>query len=326
MNFKRLANMRLDIIILLIIFLFIYPLLVGFNPYYIRVFFYSYLLAIISLAWAVLAVANQISFGHAAFFGLAAYISGILSLHYDYPIIISILIATLGGTFIVGGVVAVTFRLKEVYFALSMLAYAEILKYIVINTPWITGGSEGLLNIPSLGKWVIYGFVINFMNYTVLYYLFLLIMLISVLIINLLMHSRVGYALKAISKDEIAAESCGINVFKYKMIALIISAILTSLAGSIYAHFYRYLYPDTAFSDIWTLFPIIASLFGGYQYTIIGPIFGAIFLNSIKEFIISKMIERGYELIYGGLLAFILLVLRKGVFDWIYERIWGRGQ
>jgi len=322
MILKKYGDVKAIFSILVIVFLFLFPLLIGFNPYFIRVAFYSYLLAVISLAWAILAVANQISFGHAAFFGLAAYISGILSLHYNFPIFLSILIAVLCGTFIIGGVVIVTFKLKEVYFALSMLAYAEILKYIIINTPWITGGSQGLLNIPSLGKLEIFGIVIDFMDYIIVYYLFLIILLVSAYLVNRLMHSKIGYALKAISRDEVAAESCGIDVFKYKVIALIISAVLVSLIGAIYAHFYKYLYPDTAFSDEWSLFPIIASLFGGYQYTIIGPVFGAIFLNSIKEFVISKIIERGYELIYGGLLAFILLVLRKGMFDWIYERIW----
>jgi len=306
---------------LFIILLIIYPLLVGLNPYYVRVMFFSLLLANISMAWSILAVAGQVSFGHAAFFGLAAYVTGLLAVRLGIPPPLSIPVAVLFSTAVVGGVVAVTFRLREVYFALAMLAYAEILKYIVINTPEITGGSLGLLNIPPLGRIELGSEAIDFSKYIPLYYLFLALTFIVAYVMTRIMNSRIGVALKAISRDELAAESCGINVFKYKVIALIVSAIITSSMGAIYAHINRFLYPEVAFSMEWSIFPIIASLFAGYEISILGPAIGAVILYTVKEFFISRLMERGYEIIYGLLLVFVLLVLRKGVLDYIIIKV-----
>ena len=322
-------SLKLALKVAIIVLLLVYPALVGFNPYYIRVMFFSFLLANISMAWSVLAVANQVSFGHAAFFGLAAYTTGLLSTRLGVPPLISIPLTTIAGIVIVGSIVTVTFRLREVYFALAMLAYAEILKYIVINVPEITGGSLGLTHIPLLGKLKLGSITIDFSEYISLYYLLLVILLIITVMLVKLMNSKVGMALKAISKDEIAAESCGINVFRYKVVALIVSAAITSYMGALYAHINRFLYPEVAFSAEWTIFPIIASLFAGYEVSIVGPAVGAIILYTVKEFVISRLMERGYEIIYGIFLVFVLLVLKKGLLDFLLERFsrwWGGGK
>jgi len=296
-------------------FVLLLPLVLSFNPYYLSIFITALILGAVALAWNLLAgVCGQVSFGHAAFFGIGAYASSLLVLKAGWnPFAAMILAACLGvlGALIIG---IPAFRLRGPYFALSILGFAEVLKLLTLNWTGLTEGSQGLFNIPSLPALRIGSLTLDFyVSRATNYYLAALLMLAVYLAIYFLRYSRQGLAMSAVHGDEETAAGIGVPVFRTKMLALIVSAFCTSLMGAFYAHYVHFLNPDSAFDGSWSVMPIVASLFGGMS-TLIGPSIGALLITGLDEFIFKKFFETGHKLFFGILLAVVIVWAPKGLF------------
>jgi branched-chain amino acid transport system permease protein len=298
----------------------ILPFALSFNPYYLSIFISALILGSVSLAWNLLAGGcGQVSFGHAAFFGIGAYASAILVLRAEWnPFLAMICAGMIGviGALIIG---IPAFRLRGPYFALSILGFAEVMKLLTLNLTPLTEGSKGIFNVPSLPSINVGGMVFEFyVSRTTNYYLAAILMFAIYLVIYFLRHSNIGLAMSAVKGDEETAAGIGVPVFRTKIIALTVSAFCTALMGAFYTHYIHFLNPDSAFDGYWSVMPIVGSLFGGIG-TLIGPSIGALVITGLDEFIFKRFFEMGHKLFFGLLLAFVIVWAPVGLLG-----KWGR--
>jgi len=294
---------RSHLIVALVVFVLslIVPAVVQ-TDYVLQVLFRIYLFAALGLAWNLVGgYAGQLSLGHAAYFGAGAYglalFSGRLGISPWIAVLIGVAVA-LGCALLIGGV---SFRLRGPYFVLATIAFAEVLRLIAKNLPNVTGGDVGV-QVPGL----FYGNV-NRAFYWAAVTLAALAFATTVAISR----ARFGYYLMAIREDEDAALSVGIGPARTKLVALLVSAALTALAGALYASLFLYIVPDQVLSiDVSNEIAIVAML--GGAGTVLGPIVGSVVLESASE-MFKNVFKEAHLLIYGVLLVVVVLFLPEGI-------------
>ena len=285
----------------------------------IIIFFYAYL----GQSWNVLGgYAGQFSFGHAAFFGIGAYTSTLLYINLGVSPWIGMWLGGVAGLLfgMFCGFLSFRYMLKGPFFALVMLAFAEMLRLIADNWDAV-GAAIGIL-IPLKGNSLP---DFQFLSKIPYYYIMLALMIASIGVGSLLHHSKLGYYLQAIREDEDAAEALGVNIFRYKMIAMGISAFMTALGGTFYAQYLLYIDPEITFGVSISIEILLRPIVGGAG-TIFGPILGSFILTPLSE--ISKMIFRGYTgvhlIFYGMILVVVIIFLPRGlaglIEDWWRKR------
>lgn len=264
------------------------------------------ILLYISLAssWNILGgYTGQVNLGHSAFFGLGAIATRLLWFA-GWKILLGM---------VVGGALAIVFaliigspafKLRGAYFTIGTLALGQILFATVGNL------------FPQISSMPVQDLI----SYTLVtrYYLFLAIALITVLVAYLIANSRLGLGMMAVREQEDAAESLGVNAFKHKLFALVISAFLAGLAGGAFAFFQIGYYPQYPFSPIWTLDSTMMAYIGGTG-TILGPIIGAIFFVVLKE-VLSLNLAEFHPTVFGVLFILVVLFLPGG-FMGLWKRI-----
>ncbi len=291
---------------LLFVFLIIaiFPWLVGGNEYYISILIFLGINGIITMGLSLLmGYTGQISLGHAGFFGLGAYSSGILTTQYS----IHPLAAFLAGIFL-SAIIAFlvgkpTLRLKGHYMAVATLGIGEILFIVFNELSPLTGGPSGLSGIPTL---TFMGYSLEGARYLYLVWGFvILLLLFSLNVIN----SRVGRALRAVHGSEIAANAMGVDASRYKVQVFVLSAVYASIAGSLYAHFVTFISPRS-FSLMFSLLLLMMVVVGGAE-TIWGALLGATVLTLLPEYL--RGLEDFEVLAYGGILMGVLLFMPQGI-------------
>lgn len=284
------------------------PFVLSFNPYYLSIFVSALILGSVSMAWNFLAGGcGQVSFGHAAFFGIGAYASALLVMKLNWNPFLAMLGAAIIG--VVGALIIgiPAFRLRGPYFALSILGFAEVTKLLTLNLTNLTEGSKGIFNISALPPIHLGSIIFEFyISRTTNYYFAALLMSAIYLVIYLFRHSNTGLAMSAVRGNEETAAGIGVPVFRTKIIALIVSAFCTALMGAFYVHYVHFLDPDSAFDGYWSVMPIVGSLFGGIG-TLIGPSIGALIITALDEFLFKRFFETGHKLFFGLLLAIVIV-------------------
>src|SRR4030066_911316 len=289
------------------------PFLIS-NSYIINVLIITMLFAVLSGAWNILGgYTGQFSMGHAAFFGIAAYTSTILFRDWGISPWIGMFIG-FGISMVIGLSTGVLFfRLKGPYFTFVTIAFAETLRILFINLTPLTGGANGL-NLPFLGN-----SPINFQfSGRTPFYMIMLLLLVSVIFFTYkIRNSRTGLRFIAIREDEKAAQSLGINVLNYKLLALTASVFFVSIAGTFYAQFMLFIDPESTMSLNLSLLIALPAIIGG-SGSILGPILGSFLLRPIAE-ITRAFLGGSYAgaslLIYGIILILTLLYLPNGITD-----------
>ncbi|MBZ4683350.1 MAG: branched-chain amino acid transport system permease protein [Fusobacteriaceae bacterium] len=240
-------------------------------------------------------IMGYLSLGHAGFMAIGAYTSAILTTQYNFPILVSVIIsAILAGFF--GFIIGFpTLRLKGDYLAIVTLGFGEIIRIIILNMS-ITGGAKGYPGIPGIRG--LSGFFIG-----------LIFAIITVIIITNIALSAEGRALLSIRENEIAAESMGVNITRYKIKAFIIGSLFAGLAGGLYAHLIQYVKPDN-FSLYKTVDILLMVVLGG-SGSITGSILAAIALTSISELL--REFSEYRMLIYPLMLIILMLVRPNGI-------------
>ncbi len=255
-------------------------------------------------AWNILGgYAGQLSFGHAVFFGIGAYVSSILlSRHGIIPWIGAPLGAALAAalSLVIG---YATFRLRRHFFALATLALGEIVRISFLNWDYV-GAAIGLY-LPLK-----YRGTLPYMMWDGKgpYYLLALVLLaVATVVIAVIDRSRMGIYLKAINHDEDAAQAFGLDTFRYKQWAIATSAALTALAGSLYAQYVLYIDPYTVMSARISLLVVVIAMIGG-RGTIAGPILGGAFIMLLTEYSRSALgkFGQGYDFALLGLVVMLL--------------------
>jgi len=253
----------------------------------------------------VVGYTGLISLGHAAFFAIGAYTSGILTTKLAIPSIIALGAGVLISSLIAWLIGFSVLAMRGYYLAMGTMALSAIVYTLLVSLQGLTGGATGLRDVPSFS---IFGF--SFDN-TIHYYYFVWGIVILIIICCLrIVKSPFGTALIAIHGDEVAAGTVGVDCPKYKTTILVFSSICASLAGSLYSHYMGFLAPDDF--NIFTSIHVLIMIFLGGAGTIYGPILGAIFLKLLPE--ITYMFH-DYELLANGLILILVLVfVPKGLF------------
>src|SRR5262245_46216811 len=271
----------------------------------------TYLWAGLALAWNIAGgYAGLISFGHAAFFGIGAYTSTILSVQFDITpwvgIWVGAALSTLFGTLLA----LICARLRGPFFILSTLAASEVVRIGALNWATLTGGPEGLsiMPVPSLLNMV-------FASKTTYAILMLGYFLVVYVITKLIDGSRYGFYLRAVRDDEDAASAAGINPLFMRASAMGLSAFLTSVGGSLFAQYFLYLDPTHVISpELSFQFALLPAL-GGLG-TAIGPVLGAFAITPLSELLRSHLGDAvaGLHLaIYGAAVILVMLYFPGGM-------------
>jgi ABC-type branched-subunit amino acid transport system ATPase component/ABC-type branched-subunit amino acid transport system permease subunit len=271
--------------------------------------------AMLSVAWNILCgYSGYFSFGHAAFWGLGAYTVALGMLHFDLSPWITIPAgAVVGG--LAGALIGFpTFRLRGHYFALAMLAYPLATLYVF---QWL-----GYQEIPLPMKREAPILYMQFANPRAYVSLALGMLVISLLISLRIENSRFGMSLFAIKQNEPAAEAAGINTWRWKMLALMLSGALAAMAGGLYAVVLLVVTPEAVFGMLVSAQALILALFGGVG-TLWGPVIGAVVLVPLAEGLNAKLgnVLPGIQgVVYGVAIIAIILSAPEGVYWKVRDR------
>jgi len=288
------------------LFLLLLPLMTK-DPYLLRIIIFSSIFAIFAASWDLLSgFTGQMNFGHALFFGVAAYTSALLNLRLGIPpwltIPLGALMAVMAG--LVVGIPCL--RLRGPYLALATLAFPIILMGIIFTIPDITGGELGVSGIKPLAS-----------SRIASYYICVILMLGLGLIMWKIGDSKIGIIFHAIREDEVAVRASGINTTRYKLLAFSLSGFFAGIAGGLYTHFIRIAGPSTLEVSL-SFQAIIWAIFGGVV-TIYGPIAGVFILYPLMEFL--RILPEIRTLLFGLTVVIILLFMPEGLTTWVRDKM-----
>jgi len=288
------------------LFLLFFPA-VSQDPYLLRILILSSIFAIFAASWDLLSgFTGQMNFGHALFFGVAAYAAALLNLHAHLPpwgsIPLGALAAVLAGLII--GIPCL--RLKGTYLALTTLAFPIILSGIVFAIPQVTGGELGISGLQRLSGSRITD-----------YYIAVVLMLGLCTIMWKITQSNTGLIFHAIREDELAARTAGINTTRYKLLAFCLSGFFAGISGGLYAHFMRIAGPANL--EITMSFTVVIwAIFGGVV-TIYGPIGAVFILFPLLE--LFHFWPKLRMLMFALVILLILLYMPDGLLPWVRDKI-----
>jgi branched-chain amino acid transport system permease protein len=247
---------------------------------------------------------GYVSFGHVAFFGMGSYTTAILVVKgMAWPL-----------AAVAGGVMAVVLafvigwpclRLKGPYFAIAMLGLNEVLRVMASYFEGLTGGGLGL-SLPTLDASVR------------IYYAMGLVALAVTAVTYVIVTSRFGLRLMTIREDEVAAEAMGIDTFRYKIYAFLLSAAAPGIVGGLAARDMGYIEPISVFPLVTTITMIVMVLFGG-KGTIWGPVLGAVILFTFQELVWANF-PHAHQILLGGIIVAVVLVMPRGILGVLQQR------
>ncbi len=233
-------------------------------------------------AWNVVGgYAGQYSVGHAAYFGVGAYITMLLLELYQVAPWYGIAVAVAGSVVLSVIIGSITFRLRGPYFVLASISMAEIIRLAALHFKDVTRGAEGILlsSIPPLETpW----FTVKFLGKVPFFYASLGLAVIIISVNWFVQHTKLGYTFQAIREDQDAAHSLGINPTLHKNLALMISAAFTASAGGVFALYVRFIDPNIAFGIDVSVQMVLICIIGGIG-TILGPVVGSVVLVLLSE-------------------------------------------
>ena len=276
------------------------------GPYAMRLGTMACMYAVMSVSWNVIGgLAGYPSFATAAFFGLGAYVGGIL-LTRGIPLLVALAGAGLVAFAVAMLLGAVLLRLRGHYFAIASLAVVEVLRELTNTSTDLTGGGMGL-NIPlgtSTGPGIVG-------EASFFYFAMWGLLLLTVVVVLVVERSKLGFGLACIRQNEQAADMIGVNATLYKSLAFALSGIFVSMAGSIYAGWVHYIEPTDVFNILYSIKPIVMALIGGLGSTA-GALLGALAFLGIEEVVWRNYLEV-HTGVLGLLVVLLLLFLPQGI-------------
>jgi branched-chain amino acid transport system permease protein len=276
----------------------------GAGEYPLALLYSIFMYAGLAVAWNLIGgFAGYLSFGHAAFFGLGGYTTGMILLGTGLSPLIT---APLGGAVAAAFAAAAGYpclRLRGPYFAVVTMILALAVRVAVLNVPW-TGASEGLWM--PLPPWD------TLIGRRIFYYAMLAVAVMTFLVARAVQLGKMGMGLEAIREDEDAAQSIGVPAFRLKMAALAASAALTGMAGGIYAYDRVFIHPDFMFDIHLSVMVVLMALLGG-RHSWLGPVVGAVVVRLAEEFLTVRVGTEAARVIFGLGLALVVVFLPSGL-------------
>jgi branched-chain amino acid transport system permease protein len=259
------------------------------SPYWLHVMIISLFYVMMASSWNLIAgFTGQVSFAHAAFSGIGAYVSGMLAVYLGLSPWLGILVG-MGGAALLGLALGyLCIRMGGIYLSLTTLGFSEILRIIITNEDRWTRGTMGL-QVP--------GFFTEYSKASY-YYLFLVVAILVLAVIYRIIHSEMGLTFRAVLNDELAASSAGINTIRVRILAFTVSSAIAGLAGGLYGHYLMLITPDIP--SLGQMFLVLAMAVIGGMGSFIGPIVGSFVLEILSEYI---RIYGEYHVLLFGLVA-----------------------
>lgn len=261
----------------------------GLSEYWLHVMIISLFYVMMASSWNLIAgYTGQVSFAHAAFSGVGAYVSGMLAVNLGFPPWLGILIGTAVAALLGLGLGFLCIRMGGIYLSLTTLGFSEILRIIITNEDHWTRGTMGL-QVPGF-----------FSEYSKLsyYFLFLFLAILFLVLIYRIIHSEMGLSFRAVLNDELAASSSGIDTIRVRIMAFTISSAMAGMAGGLYGHYLMLITPDIP--SLGQMFLVLAMAVIGGMGSFIGPVIGAFALEILSEYI---RIYGEYHVLIFGLVA-----------------------
>lgn len=304
---KKKQAIHAGILVLLVVALALYPLIVRTN-YYVSVGVSFLVFAALGTCWNIVGgYAGQVCWCMASFMAIGSYSGFILDKMFGISPWISLLVAAALSALVAYIIGKISFRHRGVFFSLITIAFTEVIRILLIYAKPFTGGANGLFvtyKQDSLLR-------LTFRSDKVLYYILLAVLVISVFVSWKVKTSKLGYYLRAISSDQDAVESLGIDSYKVKMKAFIISAVMASVIGLFYAYFLCYIDPTTVSALAVSTKIGSVAIVGGIG-TLFGPIIGAAILIPLTEIANVLLGSTGSGMLLYGAVLMVVIIFRPG--------------
>lgn len=300
LKFSNTIKRNIAPLVILLVMMFL-PLIIE-SGYILNLIILYMMWAVLGVSWNLLGgYTGPCSFGHAAFFGVGAYTACLLHTKLGVSLWLGFIFAGIAATLISIPIGIICFRLRGVYFALSVLALSEVLRLITLHWKSFTEGAVGILLLSSVMKTKI-GY----------YYLILALAAFTLLAISYVIRTRAGFYFVAIREDEDAAQSLGIFTSRYKLLALGISAFFTGVMGSFFANYTIFIDPYIVFSigDL-SIAIVLVVVLGGIG-TFWGPVVGAMVVVMVSE-LFRVFLSEAHVLVYGALIILVVMFLPEGI-------------
>ena len=287
----------------------LFPVLAAYMPalnHYTGIMVFAGIYCLMTIGLSILmGYAGQISLGHAAFYGIGAYASGILTTKYGLNPWGALVVGMAAASLVAFAVGAPSLKLRGHYLAMATMAFGIIVNIIFREELEWTGGPDGMINIPNMR---IFGFSVH--STEGFYYLVWALVGGAFVFTANLLQSPAGRALRAIHTSEQAAAAMGVHIARYKIIVFVYSAMLAALAGSLYAHYMNFINPSS-FDLLFSIKLIIMITLGG-MHTIWGAIIGAVLIAFLSlEWL--HFFEEFEIVVYGAILLVVTIFLPNGV-------------
>jgi branched-chain amino acid transport system permease protein len=277
------------------------------SAYHLHVAIMAAIFGVLALSLnLLLGYTGQLSLGHAGFFGIGAYTSALLTLKLEWsfwPALAAAIALTAAAGWLIG---RLSLKLRGAYFVLVTISFAGVVSLVSVNWIELTNGPLGLPGVPApeLLGW-------SLRTKTAYYYLVLAALALSYLVCARLVRSRIGRAMVALRENEPLAESIGVEVTHYLVLAAVVSAAMAGLGGSLYAHYTRFVSPEV-FLFTYTVTMVIMVVAGG-KGTLAGPIVGAVLFTALPETLRAVTSWQWQMLAYGVLLVLLVFFLPRGI-------------
>jgi branched-chain amino acid transport system permease protein len=292
-----------------IVFAFVLPLFIH-GAYNIHVLILIAMNIILASSLRIIHLTGQMSVAHGGMMTIGAYTSTLLVLKLGLSTWAAMLLA---GCFaaIIAGLLGFPFvKMKGIYFAIATVFLTASITVITEQWRSLTGGSTGLYNIPKPDPIVIPGILkITFVSSVSCYYLILVIMLVSLLILFAIEHSRIGLTFRSIKQSDFLAESVGVNTVGYRVLAFSIGCFFAGLTGGFYSQYMTAINPTT-FGFIFSVNCILYLVVGGPR-KFVGPLLGAIILTLLPE--VARPLKQYTSFLFAGILMLIIFLMPEGI-------------
>lgn len=284
---------------IVVLLLLLFPVSLG-TEHTINLVISLFIVVILAQAWNVLGgYAGQVSLGNAAFFGMGAMVFHFIKWVWDLPIFLALPLAAVSAVILASLIGIPALRLRGAYFAIGTLALAEVLRITVGNVFPLTA------YIPTDQ--------INSYSLLSRYYLALFLVVLTQVVAFFMVRSKAGLAMLALRDDDEAADSSGVDLFKYKYLALVYSSFFSGLAGGLFAYYQISILPTSLFGPQWTFEPLVAASVGGAG-TLLGPVIGSVFLVLVME-VFALTLGKTYLIIFGAIFVFVVLFFPAGLIE-----------
>ena len=294
-----------------ILILFLVPLFIR-GQYGLHILIVAAMNIILASSLRLIATSGQLSLAHGGMMAVGAYTSTLLVMKLG---ISSWAALPLAGIASAGLALTVGFpfvRIRGIYFAMVTVFLAEMIMLIAEHWRSLTGGSSGIVNIPPPDPIVIPGLlVIDFDSKVDFYYVILILMLVTLLVLYAIERSRIGLTLISIQQSEVLAESVGVKTAKFKVLAFCIGCFFAGIVGSFYSQYINVVTPRS-FGFFFAIYIVIYMIVGGVK-KFSGPIYGAFILSILPEFI--RGLKEFQPFIFAGVLMLVIFFLPDGLVD-----------